>query len=260
VFNLQPTIDTILPMCDYGSCVPLIGSPLGGTFTGPNVFGSQFCPDSTVVGNNTINYSYTQSNCTFDVNTTIVVHPRPVINNIINDLGVADYQFSEVCEGESLTNTYVTQNSGGLVTWFVFGDTIDSQNVNLTWDLAGFYTFEAIITENGCVSYPEVYNVAIQYCPQELIFIPNTFTPDGDEVNQVWKPIFTQGYDPYDFEMTVLNRWGEIVWVSKDASIGWDGTYDGKMCPEGVYTWVVEYGVLENDKRVVKHGHLTLLR
>jgi gliding motility-associated-like protein len=102
--------------------------------------------------------------------------------------------------------------------------------------------------------------VSIQFCPQELIFIPNTFTPDGDEVNQVWQPIFTQGYDPYDFKMTVLNRWGEIVWVSNDVSIGWDGSYNGKMCQEGVYTWIVEFGVLENDKRVVKHGHLTLIR
>jgi gliding motility-associated-like protein len=194
------------------------------------------------------------------VNTTVIVYPRPVIDNVINNLGATEYQYSEVCEGENLTNTYNTLGTGGLNTWYVFGDTIESQNVNLTWEQEGFYTFSVITTENGCVSYPETYNVAIQFCPQELIFIPNTFTPNGDEVNQVWQPIFTQGYDPYDFKMTVLNRWGEIVWVSNNAAIGWDGTYNGKPCQEGVYTWIVEYGVLENDKRVVKHGHLTLIK
>jgi gliding motility-associated-like protein len=260
VLDLQPTIDTVLPMCEYNDCVPLIGSPIGGTFFGPNVNGNQFCPDSTVTGNNPINYSYTQSNCTFEVNTSIIVYPRPIIDNIINNLGTTGYQYSEICEGESLTNTYNTIGTGGLNTWYVFGDTIQSQNINLTWEQEGSYTFSVITTENGCVSYPETYDVGIQFCPQELIFIPNTFTPDGDELNQVWQPIFTQGYDPYDFEITIFNRWGEIVWVSKNASVGWDGTFNGKMCQDGVYIWIVEYGVVENDKRVVKRGHLTLLR
>jgi gliding motility-associated-like protein len=260
VFNLIPTINAINPLCDYDNCVPIVVNPIGGTLVGPNVSNNQFCPDSTVTGLNTISYTYIQSNCEFNATSQIEVYPRPIVNNVTNNLGQIDYQFSEICEGFDLTNTYNPTSTGGLYTWYAFGDTIESQNIILTWDDPGFYTFYVTTVENGCVSYPKEYNVAIQRCPQELIFIPNTFTPDGDEVNQLWQPIFTQGYDPFDFNMTVFNRWGQIVWESYDASVGWDGTFNGKECSEGVYTWMVKFGVLENDNKVVKHGHLTLIR
>jgi gliding motility-associated-like protein len=165
-----------------------------------------------------------------------------------------------VCEGFDLTNTYGINGSGGIYIWYFFGDTLESQNLSLTWEGPGFYTFFATETQNGCVSYPEDYNVSIQSCPQELIFIPNTFTPDGDEVNQIWKPIFTEGYDPFDFNMVVVNRWGEVVWESNDPSSGWDGTYNSKMCPDGVYTWMVSFGSPESGKKQIKHGHVTLVR
>ena len=260
IFNLLPSIDPIGPLCSYDSCVNIGVSPVGGIISGDNVSNGQFCPDSTMIGENLISYTYTQSGCSFQTTSSVQVNPRPQIESIYNNLGQIGYQFSEVCEGFDLTNTYGINGSGGIYIWYFFGDTLESQNLSLTWEGPGFYTFFATETQNGCVSYPEDYNVSIQSCPQELIFIPNTFTPDGDEVNQIWRPIFTEGYDPFDFNMVVVNRWGEVVWESNDPSSGWDGTYNSKMCPDGVYTWMVSFGSPESGKKQIKHGHVTLVR
>jgi gliding motility-associated-like protein len=96
----------------------------------------------------------------------------------------------------------------------------------------------------------------------ELIFyIPNSFTPDGNSFNQSFQPIFTSGYDPYDFHLTIFNRWGEVLFESYDASVGWEGTYAmGKIAEDGVYIWQIEFKESMSNKRHHNDGHVTLLR
>lgn len=98
---------------------------------------------------------------------------------------------------------------------------------------------------------------------EELVFfIPNSFTPDEDEYNQWFQPVFYSGYDPYDFTMLIYNRWGEVIFESHDASKGWDGTYEatGKLCQSGTYTWTIEFKSAMSDERMKFNGHLNLLR
>ena len=97
--------------------------------------------------------------------------------------------------------------------------------------------FSAVGYQNGCVSYPTSYLTTIRRCPEELIYIPNTFTPDGDENNNTWLPVFTSGFDPQDFYLTIYNRWGELIFKSYNSTIPWDGTYNNTKCQDGVYTW-----------------------
>ncbi len=95
-----------------------------------------------------------------------------------------------------------------------------------------------------------------------IFYLPNTFTPDGDEFNQTFSPVFTSGFDPFDFNLLIFDRWGEVIWESNDASIGWDGTYrvDGTLVPDGTYVWRVEFKTLKNDERITKTGHVNLIR
>jgi len=96
---------------------------------------------------------------------------------------------------------------------------------------------------------------------EELVyFVPNTFTPDGDEFNQVFTPVFTSGFDPYDFNMTIFNRWGEIIFETEDHKMGWDGSYHDILVPEGVYTWKIEFKIQKNDERKIIHGHVQMLK
>jgi gliding motility-associated-like protein len=100
----------------------------------------------------------------------------------------------------------------------------------------------------------------IKVTEEVIYYIPNTFTPDNDEFNQHFQPVFTAGYDPYDFNMLIFNRWGEIIFESNDASVGWDGTYGGDKVLDGTYAWKIEFKTLASDERVMISGHVNIIR
>ena len=61
------------------------------------------------------------------------------------------------------------------------------------------------------------------------------------------------------FEMTIYNRWGELIFTSNDLDFGWDGTYDGKECQDGTYVWKIKLTDFTNEEH--DHvGHVNLLR
>ena len=116
---------------------------------------------------------------------------------------------------------------------------------------------------NGCTDTAYAF-ITVE---EEILFwVPNTFTPDGDIYNQTFDPVFTSGFDPYDYHLTIFNRWGEIVFESFDHEYGWDGSYGGMKggtlhnCQDGIYTWKIEYKFKNNDERKVAVGHVTLIR
>ena len=93
-----------------------------------------------------------------------------------------------------------------------------------------------------------------------LFYVPNTFTPgDGGDYNNIFIPVMTSGFDPWDYELTIFNRWGEIIFVSRHPNKGWHGTYGDKACPDGTYIWQIDVrnadGILEMHR-----GHVNLLR
>jgi gliding motility-associated-like protein len=95
-----------------------------------------------------------------------------------------------------------------------------------------------------------------------LFFLPNSFTPDGDEFNQAFTPIFTSGIDEYNFSFRIFNRWGEVIWESNDPSIGWDATYgkNGVQVPTGTYVWKLEFKYPNNDDKIRSTGHVNVLK
>ncbi|CAG7581694.1 MAG: putative gliding motility-associated protein [uncultured marine phage] len=94
-----------------------------------------------------------------------------------------------------------------------------------------------------------------------VFYIPNSFTPDGDEYNETFKPVFTSGVDPYDFHMVVYNRWGEVVFESYNPASGWDGTYGNRgIIHDGSYVWEIDFKETMSDKRHKHRGHVTILK
>lgn len=261
ILNILPTIDSIAPMCDYDNCVTLNGTPVGGMFTGNISNGNLFCPSPTVTGTNVVTYTYIQSNCSFDTTRQIIVYPRPLISQIQNDLGNINSEFIELCEGDSVPRVYgATTVGNGYIVWILNQDSITSPTLPITWNNYGTYTFSAVAYANGCVSYPETYITTIQRCPQLLYYIPNTFTPDGNQYNQIWKPVFTSGFDPAEFHMAVYNRWGEIVWESYNHTAYWDATYNNRYVSDGVYIYYIRFGDNETDAKYELTGNIILIR
>jgi gliding motility-associated-like protein len=191
---------------------------------------------------------------TNDINVT--VNPQPYINSIS-----PANQFYELCEGDTTNVIYnVDPTINGLTTWIVLDDTSETDNLSVSWDQFGTFIIEATETVLGCVSPPVQTTITIAECPQLLIYIPNTFTPDGNEVNNLWGPVFTSGYSSDHFELLVFNRWGQIIWESKDPHGKWDGTYNNRLVLEGVYTWTIRFDLLDTDERRFMHGFITLIR
>ena len=78
----------------------------------------------------------------------------------------------------------------------------------------------------------------------------------GDGINDAFQPDI---YGSSDYRLMILNRWGEIVYESKDKKILWDGTKNNQDCPEGVYAVILEYKSLRQSKRFARSS-LTLMR
>jgi gliding motility-associated-like protein len=119
------------------------------------------------------------------------------------------------------------------------------------------YPVQLIVTNsNGCkdsISKEAIVNNDV------LLFAPNTFTPDGDEFNQTWK-ITLAGIDVTDFNIIMLNRWGQTIWESNDPKAEWDGTFNGKIVELGVYQWKAEYKDLNTDRRYRNVGGVNIIK
>jgi gliding motility-associated-like protein len=91
-------------------------------------------------------------------------------------------------------------------------------------------------------------------------FIPNTFTPNGDGDNDIFKPV---GNLIKEWEFAIFTKWGERVFFTADEIRGWDGTHKTLNCENGSYVWQVTY-VKYNDQdepqRVEKRGIVNLVR
>lgn len=97
----------------------------------------------------------------------------------------------------------------------------------------------------------------LELISEELIFVPSTFTPDGNGVNDQFKPggLSAVGF----YQMSIYNRWGAKIFESSDPEKGWDGTFMGTTAPQGVYAYYINLIYL-TGKRDVIHGEVTLLR
>ncbi|NBX51320.1 hypothetical protein EBT25_15690, partial [bacterium] len=144
-----------------------------------------------------------------------------------------------------------------------FGDgSLPSQETAPTYTYAGKpgeYNIRLIAISNGknCTD-TAVRKVLI---PEELIYyVPNTFTPNGDANNNTFQPVFTSGYDPQDYTFLIFNRWGDLIFESHNASIGWDGTYSGNFVGNDTYTWKLEFKEKKTEKRHSKIGAANLIR
>lgn len=121
----------------------------------------------------------------------------------------------------------------------------------------GQYPVELLVTtENGCT---DTISKIVHIVNEVYAFAPNTFTPNGDEFNNRWR-IIVGGIDVQAFNLRIFNRWGEVVWESKDQEVGWDGTYNGVPCQDGIYTWKVECSDKYNDDRYEFQGFINLMK
>ena len=165
--------------------------------------------------------------------------------------------------GNSLVNFYNVSDGAVDYQWdFGDGETstafepVHSYSTSLQ---TGYTASLTVTSQAGCV---DSASMPIAYEEQLIFYVPNTFTPDADEHNQLFTPVFTSGFSPNDFEMIIYNRWGEVVFVTKDHSKGWDGSYGvkGGDVQAGLYTWIIRYKPKNTDEKLIVNGFVNVLR
>lgn len=123
------------------------------------------------------------------------------------------------------------------------------------YDACGTFVITQIaISSNGC-SDTTIRTVVIDN--DFTFYVPNSFTPNGDAHNNIFKP---KWFGIYDYTMSIYDRWGNMVFSSSDPDQGWDGTYHGKKCEEGVYAYTIDFNNILDDYPRSIQGKITLVR
>ena len=219
----------------------------------PQGSGSQsyFTPNSTTVY---IVIGTDFNNCASEVITTITVHPKPTASFTANPL---------ITTSDAPQITFLNNSIGADLQVFSTGDgtVLDQLDTQLEYTYpfseASYLASLWVQNQFGCL---DSTTLVIQIKGDEIFYVPNTFTPDGDEHNHIFYPIFTSGFDPANFQMEIYNRWGELIFESLNAEKGWDGFFNGSECPDGTYAWKIIYKIPEFDEYKIAIGHVNLVR
>jgi gliding motility-associated-like protein len=90
------------------------------------------------------------------------------------------------------------------------------------------------------------------------IFAPNTFTPNGDKLNDVFLPVICF-INPSEYSLRIYDNYGYPVMESTNPAEGWDGKKGGYLCQEGVYMYVINCTASNGDNSQVA-GTISLIR
>jgi gliding motility-associated-like protein len=192
--------------------------------------------------------------CTDTTQVAVIVHPNPIADFILD---------RNLLTSDDPTITISNLSSGNLVNLWDFGDGNQLVNNLNTIDYSypfseGDYLIKLTVSSiDGCMDSTEQL---IQIKGDVIYYVPNCFTPDGDEFNNSFLPIFTSGFDPMNYELTIYNRWGEIVFVSENHLTAWNGSYNNLICPDGIYSYIIKYKIPDLDLFKYISGQINLIR
>jgi large repetitive protein len=193
------------------------------------------------------------------------------------------------CTTDTVVNNLVTVAADPIAdfSWNPLNPTVVQSTVSLTnqsvnavsynWD---FFSFGGSTLENPSVNFANIEPGEIQVClevesidgcihdtckmipivDEFILYVPNSFTPDGDEYNNIFKPVVTDGIVVREYLMIIFDRWGEVIFESKNIEIGWDGTYHDQYVKEGAYVWKIIAKINDNAKSKEYVGHINVLK
>jgi gliding motility-associated-like protein len=126
-----------------------------------------------------------------------------------------------------------------------------------TTDLQEGTTFTVVGSDGICEkSDTAVVKVYGYVCGPPYIYIPNAFSPNGDNENDV---LYVRGMLLESMLFRVYNRWGELIFESTDRSVGWDGTFKGKPVNPDVFDYYLQAVCIDGEESILK-GNVTLMR
>lgn len=170
--------------------------------------------------------AYTQifslpSGCDSTVNLNLIVNEKPVPN-----LG----KDTSVCKGKLVVL------SPGIFNSYEWSNTTTAPTLNVK-DTGRYWV--KVVNSTGCFAYDTIFVAPSTKCIP--IFIPNAFTPNADNLNDVFKPIINVPVDNY--QMSIYNRWGQIIFNTRNVLRGWDGKFKNSIQHTGTFVYEIKFKI-----------------
>lgn len=126
-------------------------------------------------------------------------------------------------------------------------------------DLANYIVCLNVASEEGC-SDTICHDIFIR--PELLIYVPNTFTPDNDGINEVFAPVIGGGIYAEGYLFRIWDRWGNLIFETTQIGQAWTGNNSngGYYVQNDVYVWEVQFRDLLNAENYIQKGHVNVLR
>ena len=120
----------------------------------------------------------------------------------------------------------------------------------------GYSGIYQVIAQNGCGFDTATVHIARKTCTCELT-LPNAFTPNFDGVNDIFRPLHPCNMSEYMLQ--IFDRYGKPVYISRDFSKGWNGTYNGVPADDGTYIWMASYRNTDTKAMQYRKGFVIVL-
>lgn len=249
-FSISVNSDTIC----YGESVVLIATDNAPVYNWSPATGLNMTNGPLVIASpeTTTNYTVTASanGCTASAVATVTVDHVNMSISASPNPATTDYPFVQF-DGEP---------SGEQLDWN-FGDNETYSGASVLHqfpDIEGSYNVQLIAhTSQGCVDTL----LLIVFIQSDLtVYVPNSFTPNGDPFNAVFIPVFSGKHIENSYELKIYDRWGEVVFKTGNRSESWDGTMNGQVVPDGEYTWKIQIKENEMGDYLKFVGHVNLIR
>lgn len=239
-------------------------------------------PTFTIVNNNQlINYTYSWSSDSIiktDPNlSSIEINPKTpqylfveltsdsgcvILDSVFINIGTLDTSLVNAFTSDTLVPVGQTITLNALpdneqYSWVPSAqvNTPESQKTKAVVNKSSY--FKVTVSDGVCSASDSVFVKTFQYlCDDPSIFVPNAFSPNGDGNNDV---LYVNGNMIDKMIFRVYDRWGTLIFESKDRLEGWDGTYNGKKLDPDVYDYYLQATCIDNVESIVK-GNITLLK
>ena len=183
-------------------------------------------------------------NCKDTTTSDVIVKPIPYLT-ISPDPAIIHL-------GETVTLTVTSSLPG---TNFVWSNGEVTNSIEITPDQSFIIGVEGVF--EGCLAYVEAEVIVKIPLTESYIYLPNSFTPNDDGLNDVFLAKLENAEVEY---MIIYNRWGQEIFKSNSSNIGWDGTFFGDQCPSGSYSYMIRYKQSDTGESKQKYGSVSLIR
>ncbi|MBK8366171.1 MAG: gliding motility-associated C-terminal domain-containing protein [Bacteroidetes bacterium] len=237
-----------VPICEGSST--LIYATGANTYTWSPTTGVSHIHDSTtsvrppLPGVYIYTVTGTTNNCTGTATVEITVNALPIIDAGLDSTINIDETITLIASGDTQVG-FINASTGVPFDCNYCPTVTVNPQENTCYTIEGISNFGCRNTDVVCITVTKDWDV----------FIPNAFTPNGDINNEVFAP---KGYGIDKIRLAIFDRWGHQLFNEEGQTVGWDGSYKGKICEQGVYIFKLEVTAMSGEKRY-KTGHVTLL-